>query len=235
MKCFIGTSGFSYREWKPAFYPADLPSDRMLSFYADRFPTVEVNNTFYRMPKEESLRAWSEEVPAGFVFSFKAPQIITHMKRLKNVEEPVERFASTVSVLGSRLGPLLFGLPPNMKADVARLGDFLSMLRTVLPKNKCAVEFRNPSWFSDEVFSLLEKARVALCFNDADVVKCPLVATADWGYLRLRRVRYAPKDMKPWAKKIAAVKKWKEAFVYFKHEESASAPKWAAALSKELA
>ena len=225
----VGTSGFAYREWKPAFYPADVPTKNFLTYYAARFSTVEINGSFYRMPRADAVAKWAGAVPANFRFAFKAPQIITHIKRLKNVGKDVAAFAEAVGVLKRRLGPLLFQLPPFQKADLPLLRDFLPHL----PKASCALEFRHASWFSDDVFELLQKHRVAFCVNDADIEGCPFVSTAPLGYLRLRRVAYAPKDMKTWAKKIAGAG-WMDAYVYFKHEETASGPRNAAALLRVL-
>jgi uncharacterized protein YecE (DUF72 family) len=226
----VGTSGFAYREWKPAFYPADLPSKNFLPYYAERFPTVEINGSFYRMPTAEGVAKWDAPAGPDFRFAFKAPQLITHIKRLKNVKKDVDAFAAAVRVLKKKLGPLLFQLPPFQKIDVPLLADFLPQL----PDVRCAFEFRHPSWFVDEVFDLLKKKRVAFCVNDADVEDCPFVSTAPWGYLRLRRVTYTPKEIRTWATTIARAG-WRDAFVYFKHEETASGPRNAAALIAALA
>lgn len=235
MKIRVGTSGFGYREWKNKFYPADLPASEYLKFYAGRFPTTEVNSSFYRMPTEEALESWLDDVPSGFVFAFKAPQVITHMKRLRNVEREVRTFVATVAVMGPKLGPLNFQLPPNLKADPPLLTEFLGVVRSINPAGPCAMEFRHPSWFDDKVLEILEKEKVALTFNDADVENCPLEATTDWGLVKLRRVDYQPAEVTAWAKKIASVKRWKKAFVYFKHEDTASGPKWAGLLMDSLA
>ncbi len=211
----IGMSGYSYKEWKPNFYPADLKADRMLEFYAQRFETVEINNTFYRMPTEKVLMQWAAEVPPGFVFGLKAPRRITHMNRLRDCAESLEYFMRTASCLGERLGPTLFQLPPNFKKDLPLLQEFLAMV----PRRwVSAFEFRHPSWFEDEVYETLRGHDVALCIVDDEDGATPVVATAGFGYLRLRRTDYAPGDLEAWAGKMRA-EPWDRAFAFFKHEE----------------
>ena len=224
MKFHIGTSGYSYREWKGKFYPKDISADQMLLFYAQRFDAVEINNTFYRMPKVEVLKAWASQVPAAFTFALKAPQRITHFQRLKDVGKSVAEFLKVTAILKEKLGPVLFGLPPNFKKDVPRLSQFLR----VLPRRgRFAFEFRHESWMDEEVFDLLRQRRVALCMAEAeDGIETPLIETADWGYLRLRMVKYSDADLKRCIKQIRR-KKWKEVFVFFKHEEKATGPKFA--------
>jgi uncharacterized protein YecE (DUF72 family) len=220
-----GTSGYAYPEWKGSFYPADLPAKSFLPFYAERFDTVEINNTFYRMPVEGTLSTWASAVPEAFRFSMKAPQTITHRKRLKDALEPTAHLAKTSEALGERRGPVLFGLPPNLKRDAPRLRAFLSALP---PDLRCAFEFRHPSWFDEEVWDALREARAALCVADADELSTPLVSTADWGYLRLRRVAYDEDALASWAGRVLD-QPWTEAFVYFKHEDAGTGPRLARA------
>ncbi|SRR5216683_2375485 len=224
MKVRAGTSGYSYKEWKGNFYPKDLPATAMLPFYAKRFSTVEINNTFYRMPSEKILLNWSAQVPDGFAFVLKAPRRITHDKRLKNVNDDVAYLLKTVEVLGKKQGPLLFQLPPFFRKDLACLRDFLDLLP---PDGQSAVEFRHQSWFDDEVFAVLRAHNAALCLADAETeLDIPFVALAKWGYVRLRRPDYSDGDLRDWAKRIQD-QPWKEAFVFFKHEEAGKGPQFA--------
>ncbi len=231
MNVAVGTSGYAYKEWKGTFYPADLPADGMLKYYGGRFKAVEINNTFYRMPSEKVLLGWAAEVPDGFTFVLKASQRITHRKRLKEAGEELSYFLKTANVLGPKLGPTLFQLPPNLKKDLPRLVDFLALV----PHSwRAAFEFRHPSWLDDEVFDALRKHNTALVIADTDPEEgeaeplvIPTVATADWGYLRLRRESYQQPDLKKWATTITA-QPWRDAFVFFKHEEAGAGPKLAA-------
>jgi uncharacterized protein YecE (DUF72 family) len=224
MTLHVGTSGYAYKEWKGSFYPEDLPAKDMLRFYAQHFRAVEINNTFYRLPKPSVLQAWAEQVPADFKFALKAPQRITHFQRLKGAASTLKDFLKVASTLKSQLGPLLFQLPPNMKKDAPRLKSFLKLL----PKaTRAAFEFRHQSWFDDETFDLLRAHNTALCLAEADDdLKVPIVATTDWGYLRLRRANYTPAALKKWAQQVKA-QPWRETFVFFKHEETGTAPKFA--------
>jgi uncharacterized protein YecE (DUF72 family) len=215
MRIEVGTSGYSYKEWKGKFYPDDLPATKMLPYYASRLSTVEINNTFYRMPQAKMIADWVSEVPSGFTFSLKAPQRITHMKRLKDVSEVTLDFVRLAGGLGDKMGPLLFQLPPNMKKDVPRLEAFLAGLPSGL---KATVEFRHLSWFDDEVYETLRTHRTALCIAEGEGLASPLVATTDWGYLRLRLGTYTDESIASWAERVRA-QKWSEAFVYFKHDE----------------
>ncbi len=222
MKLFTGTSGFSYKEWKGSFYPAELPDSEMLRYYAARFPAVEINNTFYRMPRPELLTRWAGETPEGFTFVLKAPQRITHQGRLKNEGDPLGYFLKTAEVMGGRLGPLLFQLPPFFKKDAPRLRSFLSLL----PKERrAAFEFRHESWKDPEVQDALRAHGAALCVadTDEDEQEASVVPTAGWGYLRLRRMRYTEEALCGWAARIRA-QPWDEAYVFFKHEESGAGP-----------
>src|SRR5262249_30636009 len=224
MKVRAGTSGYSYKEWKGNFYPPDLSAADMLPFYAKRFSTVEINNTFYRMPSEKILVNWSAQVPEGFAFVLKAPRRITHIKKLKDVADDVAYLLKTVAALGQKRGPLLFQFPPFFRKNLTILSDFLGLLS---PDGQSALEFRHQSWFDDEVFAVLRKHNVGLCLADADnELTIPFVATAKWGYVRLRRPDYSDADLRDWAKQIGA-QPWKEAFVFFKHEEAGKGPQFA--------
>jgi uncharacterized protein YecE (DUF72 family) len=220
----VGTSGYSYKEWKGSFYPEDLPAAQMLGYYADRFGAVEINNTFYRMPKAAVLEDWATQVPENFRFTLKAPQSITHFKRLKDAGESVAYFLGQAGALGTRLGPLLFGLPPNFKKDLPRLRDFLAL---VPAETRVAFEFRHESWLDEEVFDALRQRRAALCVAETeDGPKAPQVATADWGYLRLRLPEYKDADLKRWLKWVRQ-QAWDDAFIFFKHENEARGPAFA--------
>src|SRR5579863_1689522 len=214
MKVYAGTSGFSYKEWKGPFYPEDLPAAQMLSYYASQLPAVEINNTFYRLPKESMLAAWAEQVPPDFRFVLKASQKITHMKRLRDAGSETEVLLHVAGALGEKLGPILFQLPPNMKADAPRLRAFLDLLP---PGARAAFEFRHPSWYDDEVLNELRSHRCALCVADVDDEPAPPIrATADWGYLRLRRQGYDEATLRSWTQQIAQ-QEWSTAYVFFKH------------------
>ena len=226
----VGTSGYNYPEWRGHFYPADLPQRRMLPYYAERFSTVEINATFYRMPTETTVSGWADATPPGFVFTLKAPQRITHMKRLLDVDELVRRFVDVATTLGPKLGVLLFQLPPNFRKDAERLGQLLVALP---PGRRCAFEFRHPSWFVDDVYDLLRTRDAALCIADTDTGTTPEVATASWGYLRLRDAGYTDAELDRWAQVVQQAA-WGDAFVYFKHEESASGPALASRLLDRL-
>jgi uncharacterized protein YecE (DUF72 family) len=230
MHVLVGTSGYSYKEWKGPFYPKDLPAAGFLGFYADAFKTVEINNTFYRMPTAKLVEGWASEVPEGFTFALKAPQRITHTAKLKDAGESVEMFVRTAAMLGPRLGPLLFQLPPFLKKDVPRLTEFLA----ALPKGvRVAFEFRHPSWFEDDVWAALRSHGASLCVAEGEKLESPLVATADWGYVRLRRDEYPDAVLAEWAEKILA-QPWKQAFVFLKHDQG-DAPSVAKRLIERLA
>jgi uncharacterized protein YecE (DUF72 family) len=232
MTFYVGTSGYSYPKWKGSFYPAKLPAKEMLGYYAARFRTVEINNTFYRPPTASVLAGWAAQVPAEFRFVLKAPQAITHVKRLVGVDELVSSFVEVAGTLKERLGPLLFQLPPNFKKDVSRLRAFLALLPSGC---RAAMEFRHASWFDDEVFGMLRDHQAALCVADAeDDPEVPFVATADWGYLRLRRPDYNASALTAWA---ARMKKqtWRDCFVFFKHEDAGKGPQLASGLLDALA
>ena len=218
----VGTSGYNYPEWKGSFYPADMKPARMLPYYAERFSTVEINATFYRMPTATTVEGWANAVPEAFTFVLKAPQRITHFARLKNVDDPLRFFCNTASLLRARLGPLFFQLPPNFKKDVSRLGDVLAQLP---PDRRAAFEFRHESWFADDVYERLRARNAALCIADTEEGSTPAVATADWGYLRLRAVDYTDAQLADWVATLHRIGHgWTDAFVFFKHEESGTGP-----------
>ena len=230
MKVAVGTSGFAYKAWRGTFYPADLKEADFLPFYATRLAAVEINNTFYRMPKEALLAEWASRVPATFTFVLKAPQRITHMKRLKDAGEDVAYFLQTANVLGPQLGPTLFQLPPNFKQDLPRLEAFLGLI----PRTwRAAFEFRHPSWFDEATYAMLRAHGAALVWAESDpeegeaAAVPPLVPTAGWGYLRLRRAGYGAAELAAWAGRLRA-QAWDEAYVFFKHEESGTGPRLAA-------
>jgi uncharacterized protein YecE (DUF72 family) len=214
----IGTSGYSYKEWKGGFYPEDLAASDMLSYYAQRLGTVEINNTFYRLPTARLLEGWASQVPAEFRFVLKVSQKITHFKRLKGVEQETGYLLQALPALGGKLGALLVQLPPNLPRDDQRLAAFLDLLPGGV---RAALEVRNPSWRDPAVYALLEKHGVALVASQTDEEPDPEIApTAPWGYLRLRKSSYEPKELAAWSRKIAKTG-WQEAFVFFKHEQIA--------------
>ena len=224
MRLRVGTSGWSYKEWKGSFYPEKLAAKDMLRFYAEHFGTVEVNNTFYRMPKPEVLEGWAGEVPDDFAFVIKASKRITHDRRLNDVADAVEYLLRTASGLGPKQGPFLVQLPPNFKKDLDRLRAFLTLLP---PPARAAFEFRNPSWFADDVYAVLREHGHAWCVADTgEEGDPPFVATADWGYLRLRGVNYSDEDLRTWAARMKT-ESWREVFVFFKHEDEGTGPKLA--------
>lgn len=225
MHFFVGTSGYSYKGWKGGFYPEKLPQKEMLSYYAQRFSTVEINNTFYRMPKQSVLESWAQQVPESFRFVLKAPQTITHRKRLAGAEEATDYFLRAASALLGRQGPILFQLPPNLKKDLRRLESFLEL---VSGRGASAFEFRHASWLDDGVFDVLRANSCALCVADTDENPVNnLISTADWGYVRLRSEGYSDQQLAQWIEKIR-LQGWNEAYVFFKHEDTGTAPKLAA-------
>jgi uncharacterized protein YecE (DUF72 family) len=230
---WVGTSGYNYPEWKGTFYPPTLAASKMLPYYAERFRTVEINYTFYRMPTAKTLAGWVAETPPGFRFTLKAPRRITHDRRLKDVGDTVRPFCELAATLGDRLAALLFQLPPNLKVDLAVFDAFLDVLP---PKVTAAFEFRHPSWQCDEVYSRLRARNLALCIADTGDATTPLVETADYGYFRLRDEGYQPADLARWAAQIAErMTRWREAFVYFKHEDEGKGPEFAQGLLQSLA
>ncbi len=220
MKIFVGTSGYGYKEWKGIFYPEKISSKEMLRFYSKRLSAVEINNTFYHMPTEGVLASWAEQVPDDFVFALKAPQVITHLKRLRNVDDETGYLFRTLSVLERKLGPVLFQFPGSFRADRMALEDFLALI----PDMSCAFEFRSPSWLDVAILDLLRERGCSLCVADTDENPTnEIINTAPWGYLRMRRSDYTDADLSQWMERILS-QKWKRAFVFFKHEEEAKGP-----------
>lgn len=226
VKVRAGASGYSYKPWKGPFYPEKIADSEMLAFYAERLPAVEINNTFYRMPKKSVLENWAAQTPESFRFSIKASRRITHMKRLKEPEEPLGYLYENLMALGDKVGVVLYQLPPNMKKDLPRLEAFLAQLPDA---QRTTFEFRHTSWFEDDVFDALRAKNAALCLAESDDEEKspPLVATADWGYLRLRRAGYTKKQLRTWAERVQD-QGWTDAYVFFKHEDKGAAPKLAA-------
>lgn len=223
MRLRTGTSGFSYKEWKGSFYPEKLPSTRMLEYYSRRLDAVEINNTFYRLPRAELLEKWKAQVPEDFAFVLKANRRITHFKRLKDASEPLEYLASTaVEAMGGALGPILFQLPPNFRKDVGRLAEFLA---TIPDGVRAAFEFRHESWFGDDTRQALADAGAALVVADTGEGDAPVAATAGFGYARLRRPEYADEDLAAWAEAFREHgQSWDELFAFFKHEDAGAGP-----------
>ncbi|MGH8527497.1 MAG: DUF72 domain-containing protein [Gammaproteobacteria bacterium] len=216
MRLLAGTSGYAFKEWKGSFYPADIKADGMLTHYATRFPTVEINNTFYRMPRENVLQDWASQVPETFTFAIKASQRITHHARLRpESKELLGYLLQNTTVLGSKLGPVLFQLPPNMKKDIDRLRTFLDFLPH---GRKFTFEFRHSSWFDEDVVDALRAKDAALTIIDQDDFATPPIASASWGYLRLHKLDYDANALTEWAGRVKE-QPWSEAYVYFKHDE----------------
>jgi uncharacterized protein YecE (DUF72 family) len=228
MELLAGTSGFSYKEWRGHFYPEDLPDGEMLRYYAQRFRTVEINNTFYRMPAPSMLEKWSGQVAQGFEFTLKSPRRITHDMRLQDVEPHVAEFVRRAGTLGPKLGILLFQLPPYLRKDLPRLATFLAQL----PEGKrVAVEFRHDSWQDDEVYDTLRAHGAILCVTDTDTGDTPYVVTASEGYVRLRRTHYDDADLGGWVERIAS-QNVARTYVYFMHEDFALGTKFGLRLNE---
>jgi len=226
-----GSSGFSYRPWKGGFYPPELDASEWLGHYSKVLPTVEINNTFYRMPRANVMASWAAEAAPGFRFVIKAPRRITHFARLAGTQELVTALWSAVQELGAALGPILFQLPPHARKDAARLAEFLASL----PKGmRAALEFRHPSWHDDEVLALLREHAACLCASDVGkLADAGIDATTDWGYLRLRQPTYADEELRALVARLRA-EPWKEAYVFFKHDEAAPGPEGALQLARLL-
>ena len=223
MKIICGTSGWQYKEWKGSFYPDKMKEPEMLPFYAARMTAVEVNYTFRRTPPPETFVRWQEQVPAGFEFVLKMPQSVTHFRRLKDTEPQVERFITASEPLGDQRGPLLVQLPGNMKVDHERLDEFLGKLPA---GTRAALEFQHATWFTEETYETLRRHNAALCLVEKDEEAAPRVATADWGYLRLRRAEYDEPSLHSWLNWVLD-QDWSEAAVFFKHENEARGPRFA--------
>jgi uncharacterized protein YecE (DUF72 family) len=224
---YVGTSGYSYKEWKGSFYPEQIPAKEMLSYYAARLQAVELNNTFYRLPRPEMVEAWKAQVPDNFRFAIKAPQSITHFRRLKDAAGVTQAMLKTVSALEDRLAAVLFRFPEDMEKDLKRLETFLKDLPA---DTRAAFDFRHPTWFDEDVLALLRSQNRVFCVCDRDEMPVNHIdKTADWGYVRLRRVNYSELELIDWLTRVNA-QDWKDTFVFFKHEESATGPKLAAQL-----
>jgi uncharacterized protein YecE (DUF72 family) len=226
----VGTSGYQYPEWRGSFYPEKFGTDKMLAFYAERFPTVEINYTFYRMPTEKLLKGWFEGTPEGFSFTLKAPRRITHDARLQQCEDTLQAFCRTAKTLGPKLAVLLFQLPPNFKKNLDVLAPFLDLLPD---GTRAALEFRHASWFDADVFDALRRHDVALCIADSEKLRTPVEVTAGYAYFRLRDEGYEQPDIEAWARTIKDLPP-KDAFVYFKHEEEGLGPSFARRLVDAL-
>jgi uncharacterized protein YecE (DUF72 family) len=232
MTIWVGTSGYNYPEWKGTFYPEKMPASKMLPYYAERFDTVEINYTFYRMPNEKTLSGWNQETPERFRLTLKAPKRITHDARLRDCDEALNRFLQLAGTLGPKLGAILFQLPPYFKKDLAVLDGFLKLL----PPDLCATfEFRHASWQDPEVYARLRARNLALCIADSEKASTPLELTADYAYFRLRDEGYTPDDIGAWAKTIREkTSACRDVFVYFKHEEQGIGPEFAKLLLQGL-
>jgi uncharacterized protein YecE (DUF72 family) len=230
-RVFVGTSGYNYPEWRGTFYPEKFSTAKMLAYYAERFPTVEINYTFYRMPTEKLLAGWAAGTPESFSFTLKAPRRITHDAKLQRCDELLEVFCRTARTLGPKLATLLFQLPPTFKKDVPVLRAFLELL----PEGtRAALEFRHASWFDAEVFDALRSRNMALCVADSEKLHAPVEITADYAYFRLRDEGYQEADIERWAGTIRALQGVGDAFVYFKHEEQGLGPDFARRLMDAL-
>ncbi len=231
MQTWIGTSGFQYAEWKGTFYPEDLPTGKMLPYFAERLFTTEINYTFHRIPSDKTIENWKNLTPDHFRFALKAPQKITHFAKLRECQDTIAYFCRVIGQLGNRLGPVLFQLPPNFKKDA----DVLSSFLRELPELRAAFEFRHDSWLDEEIFALLRERNIALCIADTEKLTVPVVETADYGYLRLRREDYTSQDVERWAQVVKERSaRWSETFIYFKHEESGIGPKLATEMMERL-
>jgi uncharacterized protein YecE (DUF72 family) len=229
---WVGTSGYNYPEWKGSFYPDTLPAAKMLPYYAERFPTVEINYTFYRMPTEKTVAGWAAQTPSPYKLTLKAPRRITHDNRLKDCGDLVQHFCQVANTLEDKLGTLLFQLPPYARKDLGVLDAFL----TTLPSGiRGAFEFRHPSWFDDDVLSRLSARNLALCVADSEKLETPVSITADYAYFRLRDEGYTEDDIARWADTIAReTASCRDVFVYFKHEEEGKGPAFARLLMERL-
>jgi uncharacterized protein YecE (DUF72 family) len=229
---YVGTSGYNYPEWRGRFYPETLAAAKMLPYYAERFSTVEINYTFYRMPTPALVTGWAAQVPADFKFTLKAPKRITHDRRLKDVTDLLRGFCEAAAELGPRLGALLFQLAPNFKRDLSVFDQFLD----ALPPRVCAAfEFRHDSWLDDEVYARLRERNLALCVADSETRHTPVMATADYAYLRLRDEGYTAAHLDEWAGRVQTLAAGgRDVFVYFKHEDEGKGPEFARLLKDRL-
>ena len=229
MNLYVGTSGYSYKEWKGSFYPATIPAKDMLSYYASRFQAVELNNTFYRLPQPGMIESWKSQVPDNFRFSVKASQFITHFKQLKDAASTTKLMLTRFAAFEDRLGAVFFRLPPDMKKDIKRLEKFLKALPADIP---AAFQLEDPTWVDDDVSALLRSQNRALCVVDTDEMPAGgITKTSDWGYMRLRRASYTDSELKKWITRMRA-QEWTKTFVFFKHEDEGTGPKLAAQFLK---
>ena len=233
MNTWIGTSGFQYAEWKGSFYPEDLSAAKMLPYYAERLNTTEINYTFHRIPAAKTIENWNKLTPEKFRFALKAPQKITHWSKLRDCGDTMRYFHDVASGLGEKLGPVLFQLPPTFKKDTLILADFVNCFAEGM---RAAFEFRHDSWFGDDVWEILKGRNVSLCIADTEDLATPKVATANYGYLRLRRADYTKINIEKWSAYVREKgKDWKDVFIYFKHEEAGAGPKFAKQMMELLA
>jgi uncharacterized protein YecE (DUF72 family) len=232
MAIWVGTSGYNYPEWKGSFYPEKLPAAQMLPYYAERLSTVEINYTYYRTPNKKILAGWNDATPAHFRLTLKAPKRITHDARLKDCADRLRYFVETATTLGTKLGALLFQLPPSFKQDLAVLDTFLEEFPAGVV---AAFEFRHGSWLNDDVYRRLRARNLALCVADSETMATPVEITADYAYFRLRDEGYTPADIGRWAEIIRErTSGCRDVFVYFKHEESGTGPQFARILMDAL-
>jgi uncharacterized protein YecE (DUF72 family) len=223
MRIYVGTSGYSYDQWKGHFYPEDLASSKMLAYYASQLETVEINNSFYRMPTAKTVEGWGSQVGDGFRFSLKAPQRITHRKAFTESADSVSFFFESAALLGPKLGPVLFQFPPWLQKELDKLKAFLALM----PKDRrIAMEFRHASWFAEDTYDVLRQAGVSLVVSETDEASAPLVQAGAFGYLRLRKTEYREGEIEAWAQRIQA-QPWQEAYVFFKHEDEGKGPAFA--------
>ncbi len=227
----IGTSGWHYKSWHGPFYPAGLKIKDFLSYYIGRFDTAEINNSFYRLPTEQAVQAWHDAAPAGFLFAWKASRFITHMKRLKGIEESIDLVFGRMNALGDKFGPVLFQLPPTFKADADTRERVARCLSLIPDGRRCAFEFRHPSWYEESVFRILRDHNAALCISDHADAPAPWVDTADFVYVRAHGTNgryagsYSPETLQGWSHRIAA---WQGnglgVYVYFDNDIKSAAP-----------
>jgi len=224
-RLYLGTSGWAYPAWKGKFYPDKIPSEQMLPFYSQHFDTVEINNSFYRMPAAASMTKWRDTVPEGFRFALKAPQEITHRRRLLDAEQPLSRFVELVNLMGDRRGPILFQLPPNLRLDADRLSRFLEVLKPF--DQQVAFEFRHDTWLCEEVFALLRAHDAALCLAETDEAAAPLIPASGFVYLRLRKSDYSEDELAAWKMRLdTLVFEGRDVYCFFKHEDSGKGPQY---------
>lgn len=225
MTYWVGTSGYNYSEWRGPFYPSDATDNVLLRLYGERLSSVELNHTFFRPTSVRQMQAWAKEAPEKFAFSVKAPRGITHDLRLRDAADLVTDFFETARAMKTKLGVILFQIPPFLRRDVARLEDFLHQIPTGF---RVAFEFRNRSWLTDEVFECLGRFGVALCAVDSAEREVPPQSTAPFGYIRFRQPGYGDEDLAAWARRIQEVGAgWEDVFAYFKHESDARGPAYA--------